>query len=152
MPSSEVSRWAAGKGLVAMLETVADAFPALLPPTGARTWEPTSRADKAVQRAYRQAPSAALRPSLPTEHTARQTPLLPARASSPRPPALPRLPPSDPPPPFQATLARRCCPHATLTILEGRGHNDLTSAAEYWPSVAALVEEALTRVVVAGCA
>jgi len=55
MPSSEVSRWAAGKGLVAMLETVADAFPALLPPTGARTWEPTSRADKAVQRAYRQA-------------------------------------------------------------------------------------------------
>ena len=102
MPS-EVSRWAAGKGLVAMLETVADAFPALLPPTGARTWEPTSRADKAVQRAYRQATSAALRPSLPTEHTATQTPPLPARAST-RPPALPRLPPSHPPPPLQATL------------------------------------------------
>ena len=46
-------------------------------------------------------------------------------------------------PRFQVELLQRCCPHARVTLLEGRGHNDLGGDPQYWEAMEKFANDAV---------
>lgn len=46
-------------------------------------------------------------------------------------------------PRFQIELLQRCCPHARVTLLDGRGHNDLGCDPLYWEALEKLANDAV---------
>ena len=46
-------------------------------------------------------------------------------------------------PRFQVELLQRCCPHARVTLFEGRGHNDLGGDPQYWEAMEKFANDAV---------